>query len=562
MSSNSSSSKTTSTTTTKSRTTTLSAVAGAGVGSGGRVGTQQHTTTIEQRSSKGEMRPLMGSSSLDERGELQNSADHDDHDHDDDKKDVDADDDENMNDRNKGHGDSSYKMVLPQVLIILRRYILLMGNIFLWYITNGMHGIAMQSLSKKLVVVKKNDDNEAAAFIDKSCMIVTTLLVTAVQLLAGALLGCCLLWLHSTFILQNSSSSNAFHLQHHLQGFVQNPFDSILHGLGSIFTNFGFMYGSAAVVQIIKLLEPFETLLLTKALIPKEGKLLTLGIASSMMLTTGAAMGLIRSRKTSAPLPAMVFAILSGLSLSTRNVLQRRQQQRLQQDDGGTSDGSKNSNSDNSNSSVALVSKGSDLGAPPSSTTAAAATTKATAKPKKSALEGSLVQFTQLSIQSGIFIQLVTLVLYAALWAWNTSFYQASFTMALNHLNVRVFVWHPLYNAFSMITLGFCTAVTHSLWNAGKRVFAIVMAIVWFRESFTRPTAMGLFLVFLGGCWYTMETNGIVLGGSAAGGRNTSTRCTPTNGIKLLLALALVVMSHWMHTMQNIHDMISSAKLV
>jgi multidrug transporter EmrE-like cation transporter len=57
-----------------------------------------------------------------------------------------------------------------------------------------------------------------------------------------------------------------------------------------------------------------------------------------------------------------------------------------------------------------------------------------------------------------------------------------------------------------MITLGFCSALTHSLLNAGKRVFAIVMAIVWFRESFSRATAVGLALVFCGGCWYTTES--------------------------------------------------------
>jgi Triose-phosphate Transporter family len=414
--------------------------------------------------------------------------------------------------------------------------------------------------------------------IDTACMIVTTLLVTALQLLAGALLGCCLLWLHATFVLQQKSSSSSsatvkLEQQQHLLLLWSNckkhpSWDSILHGLGSIFTNFGFMYGSAAVVQIIKLLEPFETLLLTKALIPREGKLLTLGIASSMMLTTGAAMGLIRSRKTSAPLPAIVFAILSGLSLSTRNVLQRRQQQQQRHDDNG---GGGSSSIDNNNKSIssssnnysisAAVSNGTDV---PPSTTAPQEQTKTKPKPA-SALEGSLVQFTQLSLQSGVFIQVLTLVLYLALLAWDTSFYRASMAMALGHLNVRVFVWHPLYNAFSMITLGFCTAVTHSLWNAGKRVFAIVMAILWFREAFTRPTAMGLFLVFLGGCWYTMETNGIVLGGS---GRTTTTTtatttatrtCTPTNGIKALLALVLVLMSHWMHTMQNVHDMIASA---
>jgi hypothetical protein len=420
-------------------------------------------------------------------GTLKESSDHhsdnndgDDTDHDPSNRgavlDDEDEDEQNIKDRNKGHGgESPYKNLLLHVLIILRRYILLMGNIFLWYVTNGMHGIAMQSLSKKLVVVavvpKEQPPPLDTTTIDTACMVVTTLLVTAVQLLAGALLGCCLLWLHDTFILQKSSSSSssssaAFNIEHHLFSFFKNPFDSILHGMGSIFTNFGFMYGSAAVVQIIKLLEPFETLLLTKALIPKEGKLLSIGIISSMLLTTGAAMGLIRSRKTSAPAPAIVFAILSGLSLSTRNVLQRRQQQQNQQPQpqqqpdssaGGNNDSSiSDASNHRGSSSKALVSKGSDVASTSPSATAAPSSTTTAKTPKKSALEGSLVQFTQLSLQSGVFIQLVTLVLYMVLLAWNPSFYRASLSTALRHLNIRVFVWHPLYNAFSMITLGFC----------------------------------------------------------------------------------------------------------
>jgi len=57
-----------------------------------------------------------------------------------------------------------------------------------------------------------------------------------------------------------------------------------------------------------------------------------------------------------------------------------------------------------------------------------------------------------------------------------------------------------------MITLSFCSALTHSLLNAGKRVVAIAMAIVWFREGFTKQIAVGLFFVMVGGCWYTVET--------------------------------------------------------
>mmetsp|Transcript_43958 Transcript_43958/g.127967 ORF Transcript_43958/g.127967 Transcript_43958/m.127967 type:complete len:118 (-) Transcript_43958:30-383(-) len=72
--------------------------------------------------------------------------------------------------------------------------------------------------------------------------------------------------------------------------------------------------------------------------------------------------------------------------------------------------------------------------------------------------------------------------------------------------NFQVLLWHPLYNVFSMITLGFCSALTHSLLNAGKRVFAISMAMLWFREGLNPPTLAGLLTVGIGGFWYTWES--------------------------------------------------------
>jgi uncharacterized ion transporter superfamily protein YfcC len=57
-----------------------------------------------------------------------------------------------------------------------------------------------------------------------------------------------------------------------------------------------------------------------------------------------------------------------------------------------------------------------------------------------------------------------------------------------------------------MITLAFCSALTHSLLNAGKRVVAIAMAIVWFKEGFTVRNVLGLAVTLLGGCWYTWES--------------------------------------------------------
>ena len=84
---------------------------------------------------------------------------------------------------------------------------------------------------------------------------------------------------------------------------------------------------------------------------------------------------------------------------------------------------------------------------------------------------------------------------------------------AVHLLNWKVLTWHPLYNIFSMITLGFCSALTHSLLNAGKRVFAILMAILWFGEDFSIATVFGLLTVAGGGAWYSTESKNKAQGG-------------------------------------------------
>lgn len=215
-------------------------------------------------------------------------------------------------------------------------------------------------------------------------------------------------------------------------------------------------------------MEPFEILLLTRLFLPDESKLLTMGVASSMTLTVGAAISLIQSRNTKPHFNAVAFAILSGFTLSMRNVLQRKQ----------------HSSSNHTQKSASSSSA-----------------------PTRSVMETSLMQFTQLSWQSAFIMMVFSMVLFLVLSLYQTpSIASAAFHATIQGISWGVLTWHPLYNAFSMITLGYCSALTHSLLNAGKRVFAIVMAIVWFQETFSAGTAVGLTLVFCGGCWYTVES--------------------------------------------------------
>jgi drug/metabolite transporter (DMT)-like permease len=339
----------------------------------------------------------------------------------------------------------------PHILFLLRNLLLLLGNIIAWYITNGMNGIALQSFSSH---VRDYRAGKEGLFSNIALM----LLVTGTQLLFGVVMGMAMLSIFS--LMKPASQRNR---QFKLTMAKQDVILGSLHGIGSLCTNLGFSYGSASLIQILKLLEPFETIILSQLLMPDEGKI-TIGVVSSMIFVVGAAVSLIRIRPTKPHAHAVLFAILSGLTLSSRNVLQRKQhvQADAQHDEDNTKHTSK--------------------------------------------VERSIEQFTKLSFNSAVVTLTLAIPLNVVLLATSTSHVNIVKMVLDEALNWRVLTWHPLYNAFSVITLGFCSALTHSLLNAGKRVFAILMAIVWFREDFTMATVLGLLAVGAGGCWYTVET--------------------------------------------------------
>jgi drug/metabolite transporter (DMT)-like permease len=337
-------------------------------------------------------------------------------------------------------------------IVLFFRYSLQIGNIGLWYWTNGMNGIAMQSYASDLVI-ETSLQSDWQRFMSTWTV---TCIITSLQLLLGAVLGRAILYrLDKTLTWKQIASTNSWTL-------------SGLHALGSLATNLGFMYGKASLIQVIKLLEPFETLMLNQLLFRQEGNC-TIGIVSSMMVVVGAAMSLLKLQSTPPPPPAIFFAILSGLTISCRNVLQRKH----------------------------LSSTGTGTATTSTTTTT---TTQSTNKPatsssdQKSKVTKSVIQFTNLSWYSGIWMGGVSMVSYALIQPH------------LLQPDSQVLLWHPLYNVFSMITLGFCLALTHSLLNAGKRVVAICMALLWFAEGLNPETVAGLLLVGIGGAWYSWES--------------------------------------------------------
>mmetsp|Transcript_24310 Transcript_24310/g.43971 ORF Transcript_24310/g.43971 Transcript_24310/m.43971 type:complete len:432 (+) Transcript_24310:1904-3199(+) len=339
------------------------------------------------------------------------------------------------------------------MFFLLRNLLLLFVNVIAWYITNGMNGIAMQQFSSEI-----REHRAGTEGLLSNIALMT--FVTGLQLAFGVVMGMAMLWL---FSLTQQKGNSKLKLTMTKQDIILGG----LHGFGSLCTNLGFSYGSASLIQILKLLEPFETIILSQLIMPDEGKI-TIGVVSSMIFVVGAAVSLIRIRSSKPHAHAILFAIFSGLTLSARNVLQRKQhvqaetqQQQQHEDD------------------------------------------KQTSK-----MERSLQLFAKLSFHSAVVTCAAAIPLNFVVGTWpSTSTHSEILKLALTQaLNWRVLTWHPLYNAFSIITLGFCSALTHSLLNAGKRVFSILMAIVWFNEEFTMATLFGLIAVGAGGCWYTMET--------------------------------------------------------
>jgi hypothetical protein len=409
---------------------------------------------------------------------------------------------------------STAQRSLGLALLLLRPYMLLVSNIGAWYVTNGMNGIAMQSFSRVLSEQQQQQAQQQQVTISTRGFVATvaiTSMVTSLQLLLGATLGWFMLLLYRYSTTTTTTITKEPPRSKLLTFRPSERTLALLHGVGSICTNLGFMYGSASLVQILKLLEPFETLVLTKLLLPggEEGNKITLGVLSSCLLTVGSAISLLNSSRSTEPHPhAIMFAIASGLSLSSRNVLQRRQH----------------------------------FGDKPTATNIPTTTTSSETNMRSpqtgSKLERSLVQFTQLSLQSGTAMGLVSILLHSFL-LYTDNNHGATLTGVFSHaINWRLLTWHPLYNAFSMITLGFCSALTHSLLNAGKRVFAICMAIFWFRESHGWATIVSLAAVTVGGCWYATETKAT---GRVASSSSWTVWTKPLASLMLLFLVYAVV---------------------
>ena len=106
----------------------------------------------------------------------------------------------------------------------------------------------------------------------------------------------------------------------------------LLHYFGCLFTNIGFAYGSASLVQVIKLLEPIETLILTVLvhISSSNGRFNSIGEVVSLqkvfatLIIIGGTSMLLGQHSMALNSRSIICALASGFCMSSRNVLKKR----------------------------------------------------------------------------------------------------------------------------------------------------------------------------------------------------------------------------------------------
>ena len=340
-----------------------------------------------------------------------------------------------------------------------------------WYISSNFNAIASQVLFAKF---NSNEQNIQ--------LVLLAQLLTTLQLVLGTVFS-------STFfscrrLLYNNSQGNGLQL-FHKNVRVYDVFIGMLHYIGSLCTNMGFAYGSASLVQCVKLLEPIETLLLMVLAILLRDKFLSKSwdttkleiqqivsirkISSTFVIIGGTT--LLLTQKSMDPNPkSIIYALVSGFCMASRNVLKKTTSQTNSL--GGQNEASRNS-----------------------------------------AFVAGIQSFTFITTMAVVPALAVTLICYVHKFSSLNSLVSYLFKSEIGASEYlgRAVVFHCLYNVFSITVLSLTSATTHSLMNVGKRIVNVLAAAAYFGVSLLSVSGkVGISLAAVGAFIYNDNSTEVI----------------------------------------------------
>jgi len=324
-----------------------------------------------------------------------------------------------------------------------------------WYFTSSKNAIATQQLVEmdELKEHIQQDSSKASAMA----------LLTSLQILVGAGLSIPLFITFSYIDSKSQSSSIKINKKSprpetSIRKIVLAGLVGALHYFGSFFTNMGFMYGSATLVQVVKLLEPVETLIfmaLVNIIFFRKSHGITSQKATGTFFVVGGALVLLLQKgiKTRENPMSVVFALLSGLTLATRNVTQK-------------------------SSKSAEVEK----------------------QPTLSRWQDKLLTGLKNFISINVIAAVPSMLAIAFIPGSREMVY--SIWNAPGGFGMQAVFFHGMYNMASISVLSMVAVQTHSLLNVGKRITNVIVATIFFGIHLQISGIIGLFVALFGGFVY------------------------------------------------------------
>ena len=384
-----------------------------------------------------------------------------------------------------------------------------------WYYSSSKCAIASQRLVQEYRALA---DNGTASFSPFPIMAV----LTALQLFAGLAIS------YPLHLLLTSTTSD--HSIRQMKFISVDAYSKIgmavgnFHFFGCLCTNMGYAFGSASVVQVIKLLEPIETLLLTAVMNVTILKIrafhnITIVKASSVLIIVFGTSLLLAQKGVGKHVNyhSVLFALISGFSMASRNVVKKA----------SVSMAASNAVKNESNGDDSSVVEENEEGKA-SSTSAGASTDEprntnkvsegiSNVKTWRHIAVNGITNFASITI-IGSMPALVCLLFAEMLQIKMTS--SSSLNSSTSTVEGSIVQWmllsptagrkgleaalsHGMFNLASVSVLSLITAQSHSLLNVGKRICNVLYAAVVFHEPIGRNGTMGLCIAAIGGILYS-----------------------------------------------------------
>lgn len=354
-----------------------------------------------------------------------------------------------------------------------------------WYISSNFNAIASQ------VLFSKFDSNE-----QQDRIVLLAQLLTTLQLVLGTAFS--ITFFACRRLLYGKTQGSLFHKKVR----VFDLFIGILHYVGSMCTNMGFAYGSASLVQCVKLLEPIETLILmVLAIIVRDNifskswdttkleiqQFVSVRKVSSTFVIIGGTTLLLKQKSMDPNPKSIIFALVSGFCMASRNVLKKTTSSI-------NSDSGSGRNEESSNGAFVT----------------------------------GVQSFTFITTMAAVPAVAVTLVCYIHKFSSLNSlvsYLLKSENDAAANMG-RAVVFHCLYNVFSITVLSLTSATTHSLMNVGKRIVNVLAAAAYFGVKLSLSGKAGISLAAVGAFIYNDNSTEMIksssLGKFLARGRRES----------------------------------------